>query len=656
MGVLHLDFESRSTVNLKKCGLHVYAVAPTTDIICAAFAFDDESVQIWFPSDGPIPHRLYVHIFHQLPVWGHNISFEFHLWNEIMAKRYNAHPLVIDQCFCTMAGSYAMGLPGSLDHASAALGIKEGKDMKGHRLMMKMCQPKEVLPNGAIVWHEDSDDLKRLGEYCKQDVVVERAIHKRILSLSPSERQVWLMDQEINNRGIALDLPSIKAAQKIVAQEQERLNIEMREVTGNEVSTYNANGQLKDFLVWRGFDVEGVAAPIVKELLERKDLDYEVRRALEIRQEAAKSSVAKLTMMDNGAMADGRIRGLFQYHAAATGRWGGRRIQPQNFPRNKISQDEIEEVFILLDGKPIETQTALDAISMFYGPPMSVISDCLRGFLVAAPGHELIGVDFSQIEARILPWLAGQEVITDNLYEHAAAGIYRIPVGEVTKQKRQIGKIAILSLGYGGGKVAFTGMAKQHGLDISEDEAETIKIAWREKNPKIVDYWADLEEAAIQAVLNPGHPIFAGAEGRQVVFKKKGSFLWCKLPSGRVLCYPYPQVAPAKTPWGEMRDALTYMSEDTYTKKWTRQKTYGGSLAENCTQAVARCVLVHALKEMASMKMKVVLHCHDELVIEMPIECNITTGLIEELVTRIPKWAKDLPIAAEAWKGKRYQK
>ncbi|MFN0191217.1 MAG: hypothetical protein ACKVP5_04465 [Aestuariivirga sp.] len=343
MSELHLDWETRGAVDLKKAGLHVYARDKWTDIWLASYAFGDEPVENWFPGQ-PCPPRIKTHIEGGGIVWGHNVFFEIELCNEVAAKRYGWPRLKVEQCRCTMACAYAMSLPGSLENAAAAVGLEHQKDTAGGRVMMQIAKPRDTAPDGTPIWWDDPAKLQRVAAYGRQDIETERALSKRLLPLSDSELRLWFLDAEINSRGVQVDLPAVKKAIEIVRMETLRLNAEIRQVTNNAVATCTAHQQLRDWLAYRGVSTDSVAKGDVIDLLDG-ELPDDCRKALLLRQEAAKTSTAKFESMANGACDDGRLRGMFQYHAASTGRWGGRRVQLQNLPRPKLKQAEIDEVF-----------------------------------------------------------------------------------------------------------------------------------------------------------------------------------------------------------------------------------------------------------------------------------------------------------------------
>lgn len=676
MTILHLDLETFSACELKERGLHNYAADPTTGIHCAAYAFDDGPVRLWTPDSKPLEHHhLFDHIREGGLVYAHNAVFEIQVWNNVGASKYRFPKLKIEQMRCTMAMCYAMALPGALANAAPALGIEQRKDQAGARVMMQLAKPKEwrtvdttdVVP---IFWTPADDPAKfeQLYAYCRQDVEVERAIHGRLMELSDYEQNLWCLDYKINERGVQVDVAAIDKAIGLVQAEQKRLNADMLKATGGVVGSCTEVQLLVKWIRSQGVEIKGLAKADVLDQL-AGELPDNVRAALHLRKEAAKSSTAKLVAMKERASADGRVRGTKQYHGADTGRWASRGIQTDNYPRPRpgTKPEHIEDIIasIMRTANKSDlsaTQIERDYIDMMYGPVLDAVADSLRGMLTAKSGHELIAVDFSAIEARVLAWLAGEESVLDifrthaKIYEHAAAGIFNVPMDKVTKDQRQIGKVAVLALGFGGGIGAFQSMARVYGVAVPDHQADEIKKAWRAKHPKIVRYWYALEDAA-KAATTEGGKHSAGAPGRECTFVKQGSFLWCKLPSGRVLCYPYPKIAERETPWGEMKEGVHFMSVNGVTNKWEETSTYGGSLAENVTQAVARDLLAHSMFTLEKAGYKIVMHIHDECVVEIATqEDNNALKRVEALMAQTPTWAAGLPVSAEGWRNFRYRK
>lgn len=304
----------------------------------------------------------------------------------------------------------------------------------------------------------------------------------------------------------------------------------------------------------------------------------------------------------------------------------------------------------------MNAQAARDSIELCYGPPLSVLSECLRGFLVARDGYDFISMDFSAVEARVTAWLANDEKELDifrqkkDIYKHTAALIFGIPYSEVTSEQRQIGKVAILSMGFGGGVGAFQQMAKNYLVKVPDKMAESIKVAWRESHPLIVSYWHALERSAMAAIMNPGQAFRAG----RITYKKQGSFLWCQLPSTRVICYPYPKIEAVLTPWGEIKDQITSMSMDTVAG-WSRNKVWYGTLIENAVQATSRCLLSDAMFRAESAGYPIVMHSHDEIVAEIPKKWGSLDEL-SALMSKSQSWADGLPIESKGWRGSRYRK
>lgn len=692
MTTLYIDFETRSPVDLKTAGLYNYATDPRTEVLCLGYAFSDAGVCLWAAHGNNTIQLSSVHDFIRKggTVVAHNAAFELAIWNHICVPRYGWPELKPEQVHDTMAMAYAMALPGSLENASAAVGLAVEKDMAGHRLMLSMCKPKE---DGT--YKEDPESLHRLYEYCKKDVEVERQLYQRLLKLPQAEHALWVLDQAINQRGLYVDIPAIKAAIQIVEKEQARLNNEMRKATGGAVATCTATGQLADWIRSQGVPIEGVAKADVLDALATDGLPGSVRKALTLRQEAGKSSTSKLKAMLESAASDNRIRGTMQYHGAATGRWAGRRIQIQNYPRPPKWLEDPELQDEILCG--IRDGFAPETISMLYGPPMEVLSGCLRAFITAAPDHELMACDYSNIEGRVLAWSAGEQWKLDAFirydtfkldsdgnkipdgkgdFEREGPDLYNVTYGEcfdldpydVDKGQRQIGKVQDLAFGFGGGVGAGQSMARIYNVFVEDRIMDEWKVRWRNKHPMIVKYWYALEEAAIAAVRNPGHKFTAGAKGREVTYLKSGSFLFCRLPSGRCLCYAYPEIRTIQAPWGD-KEGLTYMtmldSTQRKTKKqypdpksdgsWARIGTYGGSLSENNTQAIARDLLGHALPNLEAAGYPTVFHVHDEAVAEIPTGF----GSVEEMarvMTQLPPWASGLPVAAAGWRSGRYRK
>lgn len=700
---LHLDWETFSEADLPKVGAHKYAEHPSTEILCAAYAFGNEEPQLWFP-DEPCPQDIVEHIERGGEIHAWNANFERLIWLYVAGPKYGWPVPDLRQYRCIMVRAMAMNMPAKLEHAAPAFGLPIRKDDVGSRIIKQLCKPRKPSkknPSTRFTPESDPEKFKIVYDYCLQDVRVEQGVGERVTKLIPFEQELWFLDQTINDRGIMVDMDLVAKAERICNEEKEALEAEMRKVTDLNVQTLGAVKQLKTWINSRGIELDGCDKEKLETLLARDDLPDDIRRAVEIRLEAGKASIAKLAAFTLRVCADGKIKGSLQYHGATqTGRWAARGVQLQNLPRPdpKLKTDVFLAIRCIKDGWSRED------IAAFFGPPISVVADCLRGMLMAPEGRVLRSRDLTGIEARMLPWLAGaQEAIAaffafdaglgEDNYKIAAAQIYNIPVSEVTKDQRQVGKVAVLALGFGGGAAAFAKMAKVYRIDLAaifdtvygitspmnrekalqgwKDRgsksgirkkawltAEMVKLTWRENNPEIVQFWYDLEEAAINAVENPGKTFKAG---EFITFKKSGSFLRCKLPSGRSIFYPYPRVEWKNTPWGKQKPTLIFKAIDSFTRKWAEQHYYGGLGAENVTQAAARDVMANAIVTTENAGYENVLSVHDEGVAESDEDFG-SEEEFHELFTTPPAWALQkgnrlgLPIAASGWTDERYKK
>ena len=709
MSVLFIDFETRSALDLGVYGLWNYARHPSTEVYCLGYAFDDEDPQLWQPGDS-FSMRIRRHIKGSGRVVAHNAKFELAIWNSVMTKWLGScPPLSPKQVVCTMARCYAMALPGALENAAPALGMGEVKDKEGHLLMLRMCAPlnkKDVLHGAGPIWLTDKPEftfmgkkrtpewaLARLGEYCKQDVTVERGIYRRTLALPTKEQRIWQVDYAINEKGVLFDLEAVAGALKIKDDTVKHLNEQMSSTTSGEVKACTALPALKVWAQDYGVFLDSLAKDKLEDLLTDQALPTAIRRALELRQEAGRAtSVAKLDKAR--ALADnyGRMHDLFQYYGASTGRWAGRDLQPHNFPRDLPKPKKVAAAIEAIRSGSREAVEALGE------PALTTISKLLRAFIVAEPSKNLIGGDWSNVEGRGLAWLAGEEWKLEafrecdanpdlpDMYERAYAKSFGISPEAVTDDQRQIGKVRELAFGYQGGVGAWHRMASKFGVHLTDEEVEAQKVSWRKAHPMIVQFWTALEKAAIRAVVHPGEVVSTADRAawadaytarkfgslppppvdRQIKFKvaKPGPFLWMLLPSGRALCYPYPKILP-----GDYGPQLTYMSvpsQDDWKssriipwpgnkRTWARLATYGGKESENATQAICRDILSEFLLRAYDKGYQTVLHVHDEPVQEGDFT-EKDRKLLEEMMCLPPNWAEDFPIKAECWLAERYQK
>ena len=661
-----IDFETRSAAPLKKCGAAAYAQHPTTEVICLAIKQEDVDPLIWFAPKFRGAEKFFrgdellVDVEVEQLLWGadiieaHNAQFEYFIWRYVMT-RYKFPMFDASKLRCSAAKAAMFGLPRDLAGACAAAGVPQQKDMEGSRLMMRLCKPRrphkaEMLADPdwekKLFWYGSPEEFAREGRYCMQDVRAEEALSDALPDLPEREQKLWQLDLAINDRGILIDRPAVEAILGCVEQHSAALESEFKRMT-NLSSPRQRDATLR-LLVGLGVEMDGLTAKDVETALATTENET-AKRILQIRKSLSKSSTAKYQAFLDAAGPDDRVRGSLMYHGASTGRWTGRLIQPQNFPRGSFSDVEpCIEFFRRGD---------LESIEMLYGDPMVAASTCIRGMIVPAEGHDFVCADYSSIEGRVLAWLAGEETALEvyrsgrDPYKVAASAIYHVNYDAVEKPQRQIGKVAELALGYQGAVGAFQTMAANYGVTLPESEVREIVAKWRDSRPMTTRYWRELEKACAAAVEDPG----AVYTYRTVKFVMRNGFLALRLPSGRCLWYANPRLEDKMMSWGETKTVIAFDGVNSVTRKWGTQYLYGGLLAENVTQATARDLLVSGMFAAEAAGYRIVFHVHDELVSEVP-EGFGSVEEFETLMCALPDWAAGLPIKAEGWRGKRYRK
>lgn len=634
--VVSIDFETRSAVDLRKTGVYKYAADQSTDIWCMAYKAPwSDDVLVWQPGDAVDIHlEDWIMAGGLLSAW--NANFERVIWNEIMVGRYQWPATKIKQWRCTMAQASAMGLPRALGQAAAVLGVEEQKDKAGAALMLRMARPRKVNADGSYTWWNTTDKVEQLIQYCRQDVRTELSVAETLNAMPDAERRLYQLDQRINDRGVKVDIDLIERVSKLANDASENIDAEMKRLTNGQVK---AATNAMDLTAWlRGYElnVNSVDKQTVTRMLAMDGLHPIIKQVLRLRQDGAKSSTAKYDAMVNAANADDRMRGLLMYHGAATGRWSGRLVQPQNFPRPQKKQDELDEIIAKLKADQDVSE---------HGAGTVLASDLLRSMLIADDGHRLMFADYSAIEARVLAWVAGQNDLVEtfrkggDVYKEMASAIYNVDVESVTDGQRQVGKMAILGCGYGMGGKRFAEQCATMGIKVDEDEAKRIVAVYREKNNRIAQYWRDVEQDFVDMVKGAG---------------RVGS-VELPLPSGRSLTYHNPRIIQRETPWGAMRDTAQVDTLNSVTRQWVSQIIWGGLLTENVVQATARDMMATAMMALEIKGYSVILSVHDEIICEVPDDFGSLDEMID-IMTRVPAWAQGCPINAEGKEGKRYRK
>ncbi|MGI6634136.1 MAG: DNA polymerase [Christensenellales bacterium] len=663
MKTLSMDIETYSGYDLSKCGVYKYAESPDFEILLFGYSVDDGEVQVIDLAAGEHlpPEILNALTDDNVQKWAFNANFERvclsrylsdmnisldpfadnHHSAEILGKAKYLNPA---SWRCAMVWSAYMGLPLSLEGAGAVLGLEKQKLTEGKDLIRYFCSPcKPTATNGQRTRNlpeHASDKWEAFKAYNRRDVETELSIHER-LSKFPVPDTVWeeyAHDQEINDRGVALDMALVRNAIRADARSRTELTRLMKELT--DLDNPNSVQQMKQWLADNGMETDSLGKKVVTELL--KDAPEPLGKVLSLRQQLAKSSVKKYQTMENAVCADSRARGMFQFYGAnRTGRWAGRLIQMQNLPQNHLT--DLEEARGLVHDGDFAT------LELLYDNIPDVLSQLIRTAFVPMDGYKLIVADFSAIEARVIAWLAGEhwrnEVFATHgkIYEASASQMFNVPIEEVTKGSplRQKGKIAELALGYGGSVGALKAMGALE-MGLSEEELRPLVSAWRSANPNIAQFWWDVDRAAMRAVRDR-----TVTETHGIRFGYQSGMLFITLPSGRRLSYVKPRIGTNQ--FGS--DCVTYEGVGG-TKKWERIESYGPKFVENIVQAISRDILSHAMQTLHHCS--IVMHVHDEVVIE--VDPRMSTEVLCQQMSRTPPWAKGLLLAADGFDCSFYKK
>lgn len=652
---LSIDIETRSSVDIGKAGAYKYAQSPDFEILLFAYQWNNDPVKVIDLKNGE-----------ELPCWlmqaladpnvikhAYNAAFEWCCLNQA------GYETPIDQWRCTMAHGLYCGYTAGLDATGKAIGLPQDKQKltTGKALIRYFCVPcKPTRTNGGRTWNQpwhDKDKWDLFKEYCKQDVVTEREILKRLdlFPMPEEEERLWQMDVLMNAYGVRVDTDLIEGALYIDQISTQRLTDEAISLTG--LQNPNSAAQLLQWLRDNGTEADNLQKATVAELLGGINPN-KVRRVLEIRQQLGKTSIKKYVAMDTARGEGDRVRGLTQYYGAnRTGRWAGRLVQMQNLPRNYLKT--LDYARNLVKAKNY------DGVRILYGNVPDTLSQLIRTAFIPSAGHKFVVADFSAIEARVIAWLAGEQWVNEvfathgKIYEATASQMFGVPVERIAKGNpeyslRQKGKVATLALGYQGGTSALIAMgALQMGL--TEEELPDIVQRWRQANPRIKGLWYAIENAAL-AVMETAQP--QGING--LIFALEGdmiygqSFLTVRLPSGRKLFYPKPFLKENRFE----KMAVHYYTVGQQTRKWEVTSTYGGKMVENIVQAIARDCLAVTLERIAAKGLQVVFHVHDEVIIDAPMETTVEE--ICDLMAEPIPWAPGLVLRGAGFESQYYMK
>ena len=642
--ILEADIESFSDVDLVKCGVYAYADSPAFEILLFAYSFDGGETQIIDLAQGEkLPAEVEEAIFDvSVTKTAYNANFE-----RTCLSKYFGRYIPPESWHCSAVQAAMLALPRSLEDVGRVLGLDEQKMKEGKELIRYFCVPcKPTKANGGRIRNlpcHAPEKWELFKTYCKRDVDVEKSIRRKLhnFPIPESEMELYRLDQRINDRGVLVDMGLVEQAIACERLHKEVVTKRAYELTGLE--NPNSVAQLKGWLGDMGMEAESLSKKAVAEMI--AETDGEVEELLKLRLMLAKTSVKKYEAIERSACSDGRVHGMLMFYGAnRSGRWSGKNVQLHNLPKNYIPDLEL--------ARNLVKQGRFEDIELLYDSTPNVLSELIRTAFIPKQGCRFVVADFSAIEARVMGWLSGEEWVLDvfrgdgKLYEMTASRMFGIPMAEIGKgsSERAKGKVASLACQYGGSSGALVSMGALD-MGLTEDELPPLVAAWRKANPHMVQFWWDVDAAAIKAVTEKQK-----TKVGKIIFEYKSGILFITLPSGRKLSYVKPRMAVNR--FG--RDGLTYegISEN---KKWSRIETYGPKLVENIVQGTARDLLAEAMLRVEEKGYPIVMHCHDEIIAEVPEG----SGSVDEMCGIMavqPEWAEGLPLRADGYQCSFYQK
>ncbi|RYC97889.1 DNA polymerase [Facklamia hominis] len=652
MSVLNIDIETYSEADLPKVGVYRYADDPSFDILLFSYALDGGEVTCIDLTKDKLPQNLVKALLDpKVTKKAYNAQFErvclsHYLFNEGFIDHFDW--LDPSQWQCTMIHALSLGLPGSLGRCASYLKVMEQKDQAGTQLINYFSKPcKKTKKNGGRTRNLPEHDPEKWADYVKyniQDVKTEMAIAKRLeaLAVPDFEWEMWHLDQQINDRGVELDMALAESAVEVMEKRSHKNLRRMQDLTG--LRNPNSVAQLTDWLEAEGYPYDNLRKGNVEKALEEGKLSPKVKEVLDLRLANSNTSTKKYIVMEEAVCQDGRIRGLLQFYGASrTGRWAGRLLQVQNLPRNYLKSIGL--------ARQLVKEKEVEAIELIFDELPEVLKQLLRTGIVAEEGRHFVISDYSAIEARVIAWLAGEEwaiqAFRDHgkIYEATANQMFNLGgIENVTKSYRQRGKVATLALGYQGGVGALKAMGALD-MGIPEEDLQPLVDSWRKANPNIVNFWYDVDKKAKATVVDG---LSRRTASGRIRFSKEKGFLRIQLPSGRYISYPRPKLAD-----GRFGQVIEFEGQGLRVGI-EKIETYGGKLVENIVQATARDILAEGIKRIEKKGYPIVFHVHDEVVVEAPLDVH--TEELNQLLATNPTWAEGLPLGAAGFETEYYMK